>query len=149
LRALESHEVVGFGAVIVARLLEEGHLEELLVQLHLVLLLVLLHIHQRVDHAVDDGRVDGAPCTVTATQRGVSGEDSVLDIKPLVRRASVRSKLVARKRFLLVQWVKYRQKAKYLVVRRASMHLLARQPDLVAPGKRTVLSVEPWDCYCL
>jgi hypothetical protein len=34
---------------------------------------------------------------------------------------------------------------KYLVVRRASWHeyVLALQPDLVVPGKRTVLSVEP------
>jgi hypothetical protein len=32
-----------------------------------------------------------------------------------------------------------------MVVRRASLHgnLLARQLDLVVPGKRTVLSVEP------
>jgi hypothetical protein len=37
------------------------------------------------------------------------------------------------------------KKTKYLVVRRASLHgnLLARQPDLVVLGKRTVLSVEP------
>jgi hypothetical protein len=35
---------------------------------------------------------------------------------------------------------------KYLVVRRAGWHedLLARQPNLVVPGKRTVLNVEPW-----
>jgi hypothetical protein len=37
------------------------------------------------------------------------------------------------------------KKAKYFVVRRASLHgnLLAQQSDLVVPGKRTVLSVEP------
>jgi hypothetical protein len=36
-------------------------------------------------------------------------------------------------------------KAKYLVVHQASVHgnLLARQPDLVVPGKRTVVSVSP------
>jgi hypothetical protein len=35
---------------------------------------------------------------------------------------------------------------KYLIVRRASMHgnLLARKPNLVVPGKWTVLNVEPW-----
>jgi hypothetical protein len=35
---------------------------------------------------------------------------------------------------------------KYLVVRRAGWHedLLARQPNLVVPGMRTVLNVEPW-----
>jgi hypothetical protein len=35
---------------------------------------------------------------------------------------------------------------KYLVVRRAGWHeyLLARQPDLVVLGKRTVRSIEPW-----
>jgi hypothetical protein len=38
------------------------------------------------------------------------------------------------------------QKSKQLVIRRASLHgnLLALQTDLVAPGKRTVLSAEPW-----
>jgi hypothetical protein len=37
------------------------------------------------------------------------------------------------------------KKAKYLVARWASLYgnLLARLSDLVAPGKRTVLSVEP------
>jgi hypothetical protein len=61
-------------------------------------------------------------------------------------------KLIARKRFSLVQCVKYQQqlnnkKAKYLVVHQASLHgnLLAQQPDLVVLGKQTVLSVEPWD----
>jgi hypothetical protein len=38
---------------------------------------------------------------------------------------------------------------KYLVVRWASWHgyMLALQPDLIVPGKRTVLSVEPWLGY--
>jgi hypothetical protein len=38
-----------------------------------------------------------------------------------------------------------KKKTRYLIVRRASLHgnLLSRQPDLVVPGKRTVLSVEP------
>jgi hypothetical protein len=66
-------------------------------------------------------------------------------LEPLVCRAGIRLKLVARKRFLLVQCVKYEQKSKYLVVYRASLYgkLVARQPDLVVPGKRTVVSVEP------
>jgi G:T-mismatch repair DNA endonuclease (very short patch repair protein) len=57
--------------------------------------------------------------------------------------------LVARKLFLLVQCFKYEQNGKILVVCRASWHeyLLALQPDLVVPGKRTVLSVEP--CHWL
>jgi hypothetical protein len=47
--------------------------------------------------------------------------------------------------FYLSNVLNYLQKAKYLVIRRASLHgnILARQSDLVVPGKRTVLSVEP------
>jgi hypothetical protein len=77
----------------------------------------------------------------------IAGLDiNFFNFEPLVRRASIRWTLVARKRFLLVQCVKYQQKEKCLVFRRASLHgnMLAWQPDLVVAGKRTVLSVEPW-----
>jgi hypothetical protein len=46
--------------------------------------------------------------------------------------------------FYLSNVVNVNKKAKYSIVRRAGMHgnLLARQPDLVVPGKM-VFSVEP------
>jgi hypothetical protein len=48
--------------------------------------------------------------------------------------------------FYLSNVLNINKKAKYLIVRRAGLHrnLVARQPNLVVPGKRTVLSVEPW-----
>jgi hypothetical protein len=47
--------------------------------------------------------------------------------------------------FYLSDVVNMNKNVKYLVVRWAGWHedLLARQPNLVVPGKRTVLSVEP------
>jgi hypothetical protein len=57
--------------------------------------------------------------------------------EPLVRWASVRLKLVARKRFLLVLCIKYHKNVKYLVVRRASWHAhsLALQIRFGCPGQ--------------
>jgi hypothetical protein len=52
--------------------------------------------------------------------------------------------------FYLSNVLNINKEAKYLVVRRASLHgnLLALQTDLVVLGKRTVLSVEPWSFVC-
>jgi hypothetical protein len=67
-------------------------------------------------------------------------------LEPLVCRANVKFKRVARERLLLVQCVKYQQKCEFFGCPSGKSACISTCPKarFGCPGKRTVLSVEPW-----